>query len=96
MTSRPFQKLAWDTPSLVVCETDSKDTCLSKLRSLCVCMLSMKEHCVFLPHSCLMASREPEACCFPCAIFAAVGFCSPDGFLPLWNEGPFVNEFQLL
>lgn len=96
MTNCPFQKLVWYTPSLVLHDTDSKDTCLSELESLHVCILSKKEHYSFLPHSSLMHSRKPEACSCPCAIFATRGLCSPGGFLPLWNEGAPVNQLQLL
>lgn len=59
-----------------------------------MCALSKKEHCIVLPHSCLVGSREPEARSFPHAIFIAMDFCYPDNFLPLRNEDPLVNQFQ--
>lgn len=57
-----------------------------------MCVLSKKEHCIVLPHSCLVGSREPEACSFPRAFFIAMDFCSPDNFLPLWKVSVSVKQ----
>lgn len=71
------------------------DRCLSESRSLCVCMLSKRQHCFsssFLSHIAVNLGHIVSQC----AMFAVLNFFGSHSCLSLWNEHPSVHQYKLL